>query len=241
MSAHVPILAALRGLPGIGKSALARAVGRELEWPVLDKDDFKEIVYGRTAVPDELSYDLLFRPAQRQLRQGLSVIADSPLLNAGLYALAARTASEVNARMVVIGYVLSDAQDHRRRIDARAADGSRLAWAIRDWAAVVEYRERVLACWTSVARPPRGGLDDPTVAADWRGAARRSRVAVTTKRAPSNAPRHPMPAPLELCHWHAISGDRAGSGFGRGGARGGQLATRKARQRYELTSHGTCR
>jgi len=69
MSADVPILAALGGLPGIGKSALARAVGRELEWPVLDKDDFKEIVYGRTAVPDELSYDLLFRLAQRHLRQ----------------------------------------------------------------------------------------------------------------------------------------------------------------------------
>ena len=46
MSADVPILAALGGLPGIGKSGLARGVGRELGWPVPDKDDFKEIVYG---------------------------------------------------------------------------------------------------------------------------------------------------------------------------------------------------
>ena len=57
------------GCPGLANPALARAVGRELGWPVLDKDDFKEIVYGRTAVPDQLSYDLLFRLARRHLRQ----------------------------------------------------------------------------------------------------------------------------------------------------------------------------
>ena len=77
MSSGRPILAALRGLPGIGKSALAQALGRELGWPVLDKDDCKDVLYGRAEAADELAYDLLFRLARRQLQLGLSVVCDS--------------------------------------------------------------------------------------------------------------------------------------------------------------------
>ena len=94
MSAALPVLVALRGIPGIGKTVLARAVGREPGWPALEKDDIKEVVYGRTPVADGLSYHLLFRLAQRQVRQGLNVVVDSPLMIAGLYALASRTALE---------------------------------------------------------------------------------------------------------------------------------------------------
>jgi len=35
----MPLLVALKGHPGTGKSALSRTVGRELGWPVIDKDD----------------------------------------------------------------------------------------------------------------------------------------------------------------------------------------------------------
>jgi len=144
MSVALPLLVAVRGMPGIGKTALALALGRELGWPVLDKDDIKEIVYGRTPVADELSYDLLFGLARRQLRQGLNVVVDSPLMHAGLYALALRTAFEADATLVVLDCVLPDAAEHRRRIEARAASRPVRGWGIQDWAGFVEYRDRML-------------------------------------------------------------------------------------------------
>lgn len=36
----------MRGLPGSGKSTLARALGCRLNWPVIDKDDVKDVVEG---------------------------------------------------------------------------------------------------------------------------------------------------------------------------------------------------
>ncbi len=144
MSAALPVLAALRGMRGIGKSALAREVGRELGWPLLDKDDIKAVVYGRTQVADEVSYDLLFRLARRQLQQGLNVLVDSPLMHRGLYELASRTAREAGGRLVVLDCVLTDESEHRRRLDGRATNNPPPEWAIREWAAYIDYRDRAL-------------------------------------------------------------------------------------------------
>jgi predicted kinase len=85
-----PLLVAMRGMPGIGKSVLARAISLEFGWPVLDKDDIKDAVYGGAEAPDRLAYDLQFRLARCQLQQGLSVVCDSPMLHPGVYALAAQ-------------------------------------------------------------------------------------------------------------------------------------------------------
>ena len=77
-----PTLVLMAGMPGAGKSALALALGRELGWPVLDKDTIKvalleEDVPESTAgpasyyVPLALCRDLM-------VQQKLSVIFDSP-------------------------------------------------------------------------------------------------------------------------------------------------------------------
>jgi predicted kinase len=139
-----PLLVAMRGMPGVGKSALARAVSRELAWPVLDKDDIKDVVYGRTDNADQLAYDLLFWLARRQLQLGLSVVCDSPLQYPGLYALAVRTASEAGARLVVLECALGNAPEHRRRIEARAPSNRARHWAINDWEAFATYQNSVL-------------------------------------------------------------------------------------------------
>ena len=38
---------AMQGPPGVGKSTLARALSTRLGWPLLDKDDIKDLLDGR--------------------------------------------------------------------------------------------------------------------------------------------------------------------------------------------------
>jgi predicted kinase/diadenosine tetraphosphate (Ap4A) HIT family hydrolase len=134
-----PLLVALRGLPGVGKTTLARALSRELGWTVLDKDDLEAGLHGRTNSANHLAYDLLFRLAGRQLQHGLSVICDSPLRHPSLYALAVATADEAAARLVVLDCILSDEAELRRCIHARAS-GDTAPWTINAWSALEEYR-----------------------------------------------------------------------------------------------------
>ena len=82
-----PFLIVFAGLPGTGKSSLARAVARELRAVYLDKDTIKDAVI---AVARELkieqgpdlagpiSYELLVVLARDNLSLGLSVVLDSP-------------------------------------------------------------------------------------------------------------------------------------------------------------------
>ncbi len=72
----------MAGLPGVGKTTLALALGRELGWPVLDKDTVKTALL-EMAVPEQIagpaSYALpLALCRDLVVQQRLSVIFDSP-------------------------------------------------------------------------------------------------------------------------------------------------------------------
>lgn len=66
------------GPPCAGKSTLARTVGARRGWPVLAKDDYKELVFDRLGARDDawsrqvsvLAWDLLFREAELLLAAG---------------------------------------------------------------------------------------------------------------------------------------------------------------------------
>jgi predicted kinase len=96
----------MAGLPGAGKTTLALALGRELGWPVIDKDALKSplVVAG---IPNELAgptaYELLFAVGRDILvRQRRSVILDSPALYAICIEQARRIAAEGDADLRVI-------------------------------------------------------------------------------------------------------------------------------------------
>jgi predicted kinase len=134
------VLLALKGLPGSGKSALAQALTRQLRWPLIAKDDIKDILLDYGTPADGAAYALMLGLARRQLVQGLSVICDSPLLRT-TYDNVQRLAADTGARLVVIECRCSDEVLWRRRVEARQVD-ARGADRIIDWDALLAYRSR---------------------------------------------------------------------------------------------------
>lgn len=118
----MPLLIALKGHPGSGKSAIAYELGLRLKIPVIDKDDIKDLLVGYPD-PGGLAYVTMFRIARRQLLIGLSVICDSPLSEEQGYAAAQRIATEMGVPLVVIECVCSSRSVWRQRLEQRAALG----------------------------------------------------------------------------------------------------------------------
>jgi len=138
VSAPTPVLLLMKGPPGSGKSAIARELGRRLGWPVIDKDDVRDLL------PDEIggvSYAAMLAVARHQLLLRLSVIADSPLGYAQSYREALRIAAEASARVVVVECFCSDETVWRDRIDSRRSTYL-ASHHTTDWQGVLDFIDR---------------------------------------------------------------------------------------------------
>jgi predicted kinase len=116
-----PLLIAMKGHPGAGKSAIARALSRQLGISVIDKDDIKDVLDGRAHDAGGLAYIIMFNIARRQLTQGLSVICDSPLSESQGYAMATAVAHDTASGLVIVECVCSSEGEWRKRIAGRSA------------------------------------------------------------------------------------------------------------------------
>lgn len=112
-------LITLKGLSGSGKSTLGRALSKQLGWPLIDKDDVKDLLDGYTPEAGGLAYDIMFNIARRQLLQGLNVICDSPLVSNRSYQRARDVAAETSTSLAVIECCCSDEWLWSQHIDGR--------------------------------------------------------------------------------------------------------------------------
>lgn len=84
----MPVLLIVNGYAASGKTTLARALSRELRWPLVAKDEFKELLFDRLGPTDHkeskqlgaAAIDVMFSVARELLLAGTSVIIESPLL-----------------------------------------------------------------------------------------------------------------------------------------------------------------
>ena len=131
-----PVLVALAGLPGAGKSTIATALARRAGLVHVRIDSIEQAMRdsGELERPAVAGYAVGYALAADQLARGLSVVADTvnplPVTRDGW----ARVARRHDARLLQVEVVCADAAEHERRVTTRAGDIPGLP--LPDWAAV---------------------------------------------------------------------------------------------------------
>lgn len=132
-----PVLVVLGGLPGTGKTTVARVLAGLLQAVHVRVDSIEQALVdaGLTGEMGPLGYAAAYAVAGDQLSLGWSVVADSvnPI---GLTRSAWRdVAAQASARLVEVELTCSDPAEHRRRTTERVSDIASLA--LPTWAEVV--------------------------------------------------------------------------------------------------------
>ncbi len=121
----MPTLIALAGLPGTGKTTIARALAKQLGAVHIRIDSIEQALRASARFEgpmDDAGYRVAYAVAEDNLRQGLTVVADSvnplALTRDAWAAVAART----GATLLEVELICTDQTEHRHRIETRKAD-----------------------------------------------------------------------------------------------------------------------
>ncbi len=153
-----PVLIAMSGLPGTGKTTVARAVAARLG-AVLLRVDSIETALARSTLgirpAEDAGYEAAYAVAADNLGTGLSVVADCVNDAAPTRAAWAGVARDAAAVLMNVEVICSDPAEHRRRVETRRPDLR--GQALPDWRAVMS---RGFEAWDA----PRLVLDTATMA-----------------------------------------------------------------------------
>lgn len=130
-----PLIIAMKGHPGTGKSTMAHSIASSLRIPLVDKDDVRDSTVSLQHLPtptpssvlNDLSYDVVWRIAATQLRLGLSVVVDSPLSRRAHLDRLLQIADSAGARLVVVECKPRDRDEWRRRLEQRGGSSHKPA------------------------------------------------------------------------------------------------------------------
>lgn len=138
-SSDKPVLFIFAGLPGSGKTTLARALAQRIGAAYVRIDTIEQALRDLCGLPVQTEgYALAFRVAADSLRVGTSVVADSCNPVAWSRRSWRDLAREAGARWVDIEIICSDRGEHRRRVETR--EGTVPGLKLPTWAEV-ESRE----------------------------------------------------------------------------------------------------
>jgi predicted kinase len=118
-------LIALGGLPGVGKSCMARSIARRFGAVHLRIDSIEQALLRVRAVGEDVGvagYAVAYALAEDNLRLGRIIIADSVNPLTVTRAAWRATAVHAGARIVEVEVICSSQEEHRRRIESRRAD-----------------------------------------------------------------------------------------------------------------------
>ena len=130
------MLIVFSGLPGVGKTAIAREMARTLGAVHLRVDSIEQALRRAGYCVEGEGYDVAYAVAEDNLRAGRTVIADCvnpwPLTRAAWRAVAERA----GVAALDVEIVCSDAAEHRRRVESREPDIA--GHALPTWQDVLE-------------------------------------------------------------------------------------------------------
>jgi predicted kinase len=145
-----PIVVQMHGVPGSGKSTIARGLAPRVDAVVLDKDVIKSALM-RDGLSFERSasaaYEVYFAVAQSLLEQGRSVILDNPVMWPTVEQRWLELCEAADCPPILIECVCPDAEELQRRLATRSALASQpsvpLDLAKHPGSSPTEYRPRL--------------------------------------------------------------------------------------------------
>lgn len=155
----MPWLIALSGLPGVGKTTIARLLAQRIGAQYLRVDSIETALKASTLrieAAEDAGYRVLAAVARDNLGLGCDVIADTVNPIALTRQLWAETAGAAGARLLDVEIICSDPDEHRRRIETRQADLP--GHVLPDWQAVLDrdyhpWAQPVLTLDTAILGP----------------------------------------------------------------------------------------